>query len=72
MGKTANPMKHKFSVVVIYSDRSSFDFSIEIEGEEFEWKSTLMMVTRGTLQASNARTAIAYNEEGIDVVSYTK
>lgn len=32
----------------------------------------VMMITRGTLMASIAERAIAYNEEGFDICAYTK
>lgn len=63
-------MKHRFFIEVIYDDNSQFDFHVELEGEEHEWHATLNMITRGTLMASIATKATAYNEEGFEVVSY--
>ena len=65
-------MKHKFFVELVYADESETNFNVEIEGEEYEWRATLNMITRGTLMASGARRATAYNDQGFDIVSYTK
>ncbi len=63
-------MKHRFYIEVIYDDDSEFDFYVELDGEEHEWRATLGMITRGTLMASSATRATAYDEERSDVVSY--
>lgn len=59
-------------VEVTYDDGSSYNFNVILEGTENEKLGNLMMITRGTLMASNASCAIAYNEEGFDIVSYRK
>lgn len=65
-------MGTKFNVEIIYDDESSFNFDVELEGSWNEIKGALMMITRGTLMASTAVKAVAYNDEGFDVCSYTK
>ena len=63
-------MKHKFFVEIVYNDKSYFNFSVELNGTEAEVMGSLMMITRGTLMASSAHRAIAYNEEGAILCSY--
>ena len=63
-------MKHKFYVEIAYNDNSEFHFNVELEGTDYEVMASLTMITRGTLMASSAYRAIAYNEEGFDVCSY--
>ena len=63
-------MKHNFFVEIIYNDDSEFNFTVELEGTDSEVMANLMMITRGTLMASSAHQATAYNEDGFDVCSY--
>ena len=62
----------KFTVFIVYSDDSEFNFEVTLEGSENEIRGELMMIVRGTLMASGACRATAYNEEGFDVVSYVQ
>lgn len=60
----------KFHVEVTYNDSSEFSFEVELTGTESVILSEIRMITRGTLMATTAITAIAYNDEGFDVCSY--
>lgn len=62
----------KFTIEMTWNDESETMFQVEIEGKNHHIMSVLMWVTRGALMASSAKRAIAYNEEGFDVVSYIK
>ena len=70
--KKSKEKEHRFYVEVEYQDESSFYFHVILEGKPHKYMATLQMITRGTLMASNAYKATAYNEEGFDVVSYIK
>lgn len=63
-------MKQKFYVELVYNDGSERHFDVILEGKEHEIMADLMMITRGTLMASIAVRATAYNDQGFDVVSY--
>lgn len=65
-------MNKKFFVEVVYNDESSFSFEVHMEGKDSDVLANLMMITRGTLMASSASKATAYNFEGFDVCSYCK
>lgn len=62
----------KFHVEVTYNDSTEFSFEVKITDAEYAILATLHMITRGTLIASSAKRAVAYNEEGFDVCSYIK
>lgn len=62
--------KKTFSVQIEYKDETGFDFEVTLEGKSHDIYANLMMITRGTLMASNGYRAIAYNDEGFDVCSY--
>lgn len=62
--------EHRFFIEVSYEDESNFNFEVILNGPNHSYMAQLMMITRGTLMASNAHRAIAYNDEGFDVVSY--
>lgn len=70
--KTERIMEKKFFVEVVYNDESSFSFDVIIEGSDSDVKANLMMITRGTLMASSASKATAYNYEGFTICSYMK
>ena len=65
-------MKKTFFVELIYKDESELHFDVSLEGRENEYMAALMMITRGTLMASMAVRATAYNDQGFDVCSYVK
>lgn len=65
-------MKKKFFVEIEYDDKSLFNFNVELEGSTSKILACLMMITRGTLMATTGKRAIAYNEDGFDIVSYIK
>lgn len=67
MNKTYN-----FFVECIYDDGSEFHFEVKLEGRPSKVKAELMMITRGTLMASSASKAIAYNDQGFDECAYTR
>ena len=60
----------KFTIELTWEDNSETMFQVELEGKKHEIMSDLMWITRGTLMATSAKRAIAYNEEGFDVISY--
>lgn len=62
----------KFWIELVYNDGSETSFYVDVDGEPYEYRALLNMITRGTLMASGARHATCYNDEGFDVVSYTK
>ena len=65
-------MKHIFTIEIEYSDETSFFFDVILEGKEHEYMAHLMQITRGTLMASSASRATAYNQDGFNVCAYTK
>lgn len=65
-------MEQKFYIELTYPDGSEFGFNVLVEGSMHVKEATLMMITRGTLMASNALRAVCYNEAGFDVCSYQK
>lgn len=60
-------MKKTFYVEIIYKDESEWHFDAVLEGSECDIMANLMMITRGTLMASMAVRATAYNDQGFDV-----
>ena len=62
----------KFWIELVYNDDSEVGFYVDVEGEPHDYAALLYMITRGTLLVSSARRATCYNDEGFDVVSYTK
>lgn len=64
--------KETFYVEITYSDDSTMNFDVTIEGTDSEIHGTLLMVTRGTLMASCGSKATAYNDQGFDVCSYVR
>lgn len=65
-------MEKKFHVELVYNDESEMHFDVLLEGKEHEYMATLMMITRGTLMASSAVRATAYDDQGFDVCAYQK
>lgn len=65
-------LKCTFTVFILYEDESSFQFEVTIEGKEHEINGELCMITRGTLMASNADYAVAYDNEGFDICAYRR
>lgn len=65
-------MEKTFFVELIYNDESEMHFEVSIEGREHDYMAVLSMITRGTLMASMAVRATAYNDQGFDVCSYQK
>ena len=63
-------MKKTFYVELVYNDGSERGFDVLLEGHEHEYMATLMMITRGTLMASSAVRATAYDDQGFDVCAY--
>lgn len=70
--------KVEFYVEVIYNDDSFFDFTVTFEDSvckplrKSSYMASLSMIVRGTLMASSARRATAYDSEGFDVCSYVR
>lgn len=64
--------RHTYTIEVEYYDGSSFSFDVIFEGSHLHHMANLMQVTRGTLMASSAAKATAYNQDGFDIFSYTQ
>lgn len=64
--------KYSFWVDLVYNDDSERGFEVVIEDSYVNALASVMMITRGTLMASSAHRAIAYNSQGFDVISYVK
>lgn len=65
-------MKQTFFIELVYNDGSEVNFDVSIDGEDHDVYATLMMITRGTLMASMAKSIVCYNDQGFDVCSYYK
>lgn len=63
-------MKETMTIVIEYSDKTEFTFDVTIQGKEHEIVGELMMITRGTLIASNAVKATCYRNDGFELCSY--
>lgn len=63
----------KVFIEIEYEDESSFTFDV-IGHEESSnaYHAEILMITRGTLMASGAYKATAYNEEGFPIAAYYK
>lgn len=55
-----------------YDDDSEWNFEGLFELEGSEYPAAVMMVTRGTLMASNAIKGTAYREDGFPICEYIK
>lgn len=64
--------KQIYTLVLEYTDGSDSQVEIITEGEPHEYMAILLMICRGTLMASMAKSCTIYDTEGFDVVSYTK
>lgn len=62
--------KFKFYVEIEYKDESSFHFDVEFDSDDRNVLGSLMMITRGTLMASLAYKATAYDQDSFEVCSY--
>lgn len=62
----------KAEVFIEYKDGSEWNFSIETKSKRSKAIAEITMITRGTLMASTAVRATAYNEEGFDICAYVK
>lgn len=63
----------KVFVELEYNDESTMSFDLVPNAESSnEYQAIVMMVTRGTLMASGAHKATAYNMEGFPIASYVK
>ena len=61
----------KVFVEIEYNDGTSFSFDVILHSEsESALNAEIMMITRGTLIASIAQHATAYNSEGFPICSY--
>lgn len=72
LSKMHADLKLTYTVFIQYEDSSNFSFEVTIEGNANKIYGELLMITRGTLMASNAEYAVAYNDEGFDVCSYRR
>lgn len=72
MGRQRKEKKVRIFFEFEYKDESSFSFYGEFEGTESHIAAEICMVTRGTLMASMAVKATAYNEDGFEVCQYIK
>ena len=62
----------KYTIFLEYNDESESSFDVEIDESPVKANALIMMITRGTLMASIAQKATAYNGDGFDVCSYSK
>ena len=62
----------KATISLTYNDSKVAFFEVVTESSEKKDIALIEMVTRGTLMASNAKYAHAYNEDGFDICSYKK
>lgn len=65
-------IKTTVTIFIEYSDNSEFHFDVTIEGSENRIVGELLMITRGTLMAANARKATCYKEDGFELCSYIR
>lgn len=72
MNKLSSTGKDTVYIEIEYNDGTEFHFNVEVEGSECYKVAIILMITRGTLMASNGVRAVAYNEEGFDICSYIK
>lgn len=64
--------KQIFTLVLEYNDGSDAQVEIITEGQQCESLALLLMICRGTLMLSSAKSCTIYDTEGIDVISYSK
>lgn len=70
MEKTINS---KVFIEIEYNDGSSFSFDVISHAESSSaYQAEINMITRGTLMASGAYKATAYNLEGFPIAAYYK
>lgn len=62
----------EFYIELVYNDDSTGGFYVKVDGEEYDYKALLSIITRGTLMASIAKRATCYNDDGFEVCSYVK
>lgn len=62
----------KAYIEIVYSDGTEFGFNVELTSDEPGTSAEIMMITRGTLMASNGMRATAYDDQGFDICSYIK
>lgn len=63
----------KVFIEVEYNDGTSFSFDVILHDDNSNHLvAEIMMITRGTLMASNASKATAYNHESFPICSYIK
>lgn len=65
-------MEEKYFVELTYNDDSTASFDVTLSDSHSSNLALLMMIVRGTLMASMARSICAYDEEGFSVVAYYK
>lgn len=71
--KTTKVENSKVFVEIVYNDGTSFSFDVILHSDrESALNAEIMMITRGTLMASSAQHATAYNYEGFPICSYRK
>lgn len=62
----------KAEVFIIYTDDSEWNFSVETRSSRQKSRAEISMITRGTLMASTAVRATAYDEEGFEICAYIR
>lgn len=63
---------YQATIFIEYQDDTCFNFEVYISGTENAILAELMMITRGTLMASNAVKATCYNPEGFELCQYIR
>ena len=62
----------KFIIRIVYDDNTEFTFDVSIWGTKLGVMANLMMITRGTLNASSAEKAYCYNSDGNLEIAYRR
>lgn len=62
----------KATIILTYNDESEICFDVITREEPSKALADVMIITRGTLMASSAERAVAYNEESFEICAYQK
>ena len=65
-------MKYTATIEIEYEDKTGYTFEVTIEGKEHEIVANILMITRGTLQASSALRATCYKNDVFVLCSYVQ
>lgn len=62
----------KYNLVLIWADGTKTAATIIPDGDQSEKMATLMWIARGSLNASSAKWAYVYDEQGHQICAYTQ